>query len=174
MPAENHRQSKPDFAIKQVLPSDRAWVLSLKDKYFSGADFIVTRGRKVYPADLPGYYAETTAGERIGFLGYEVIDGDCEVVTLDASLKFGGVGTALMNALIDEARAQGWRKIWLITTNDNLEALRFYQRRGFVIRAVHVNAVENSRTQKPTIPLVGNFGIRIRDEIELEFRISEP
>ncbi|WP_157452884.1 hypothetical protein [Brevibacillus sp. SKDU10] len=56
----------------------------------------------------------------------------------------------------------------MMTTNDNLEALRFYQRRGFVITGIRINAVEIARQMKPTIP-VGDFGIPIRDEIDLEF-----
>ena len=79
-----------------------------------------------------------------------------------------GVGSALVSTLEDAARAAGCRRLWLITTNDNLEALRFYQRRGFVLAALHPGAIEASRRLKPVIPLVGHDGIPIRDELELE------
>ena len=111
---------------------------------------------------------ERPVAERVGLLTYEVIGDQCEVVTLDAFTQFAGVGTALMNRVIDEARTQGCRRLWLITTNDNLDAVRFYQKRGFTIAAVHVNAIAHSRTLKPSIPLIGNYGIPIRDEVELE------
>ena len=65
------------------------------------------------------------------------------------------------------------RRAWLITTNDNLDAIRFYQRRGFTIATVHAGAIEQSRTIKPSIPLVGSYGIPIRDEIEFEMLLSE-
>lgn len=159
-----------DTVVKRVEPTDREWVASLKDQYFNGADFIVTRGRKVYPIDLPGFYAENHNGKRVGFLGYDVRDDSCEVITLDASAKFLGIGTALMDALLTEARSKNWNRIWLITTNDNLDALRFYQKRGFSILKANVNAIELSRKLKPSIPLVGNYGIPIRDEIEMEMR----
>ncbi len=57
----------------------------------------------------------------------------------------------------------------MVTTNDNLDALRFYQRRGFTIAEIRRRAVDESRrTLKPTIPDVGCFGIPVRDEIILE------
>jgi RimJ/RimL family protein N-acetyltransferase len=66
------------------------------------------------------------------------------------------------------AHQAGCRRLWLITTNDNTAALRFYQRRGFTLAAIHCDAVSRSRQIKPEIPLIGNDGIPIRDEIELE------
>jgi hypothetical protein len=61
------------------------------------------------------------------------------------------------------------QRVWLVTTNDNLDALRFYQRRGFRIAQVRPGAVDETRkTLKPSIAEVGDFGIPIRDEIVLE------
>ena len=65
--------------------------------------------------------------------------------------------------------AQGGGRLWLVTTNDNLDALRFYQRRGLRITAVAAGAVDEARKIKPGIPLLGDHGIAIRDEITLEF-----
>jgi GNAT superfamily N-acetyltransferase len=78
----------------------------------------------------------------------------------------------LIDAVRQEAQRAGCKRLWLITTNDNLTALRFYQRRGFVLVAVHRNAVELSRKLKPQIPLIGEHGIPIRDEIELEMPLN--
>jgi len=136
-----------------------------------GADFIVSRGRKIYAAELPAFIAVGDSDEKLGLLTHEIIGDQCEVVTLDAFTQFSGVGTALMQHAIDAARSAGCRRIWLITTNDNLDAIRFYQKRGFTIAAVHVNAIAHSRTLKPSIPLVGNYGIPIRDEVELEMGV---
>jgi hypothetical protein len=67
------------------------------------------------------------------------------------------------------ARRQGCARLWVITTNDNVDALRFYQRRGFCLVRVHRGAVDRSRAGlKPEIPAVGAYGIPLRDEIELE------
>ena len=70
-----------------------------------------------------------------------------------------------MAAVEQQAREAGARRIWLITTNDNLDVLRFYQRRGYRLAAVFPGAVDEARKQKPTIPLTGFYGIPIRDEI---------
>jgi ribosomal protein S18 acetylase RimI-like enzyme len=66
----------------------------------------------------------------------------------------------------------GCRRVWLITTNDNLEALGFYQKRGFVLAALHRNAMAETRRFKPNIPLIGMGGIPLRDELELERKIA--
>lgn len=89
-------------------------------------------------------------------------------MSLDSLRESQGIGTALMEAVKKVALEAGCCRIWLITTNDNLHALRFYQKRGFVLVAVHRGAVTASRKIKPEIPLMGADGIPIRDEIELE------
>ena len=66
------------------------------------------------------------------------------------------------------ARAGQCTRLWLITTNDNLRALRFYQRRGFRLAALHRDALETSRRLKPSISEIGFHGIPLRDELELE------
>jgi ribosomal protein S18 acetylase RimI-like enzyme len=133
-----------------------------------GADFVVTRGRKVFAAELPAYIVEDKTGQKVGLLTYEIIGENCEVVTLGAFVKFSGIGTALMKRVEDAARKAGCRRLWLITTNDNLDAIRFYQRRGMTIAAIHVNALAHSRKLKPSIPEIAPNGIPLRDEIEFE------
>jgi GNAT superfamily N-acetyltransferase len=54
-----------------------------------------------------------------------------EVLTLHVEERQHGVGGALIRTLESRAREGGCRLLRLITTNDNLDALRFYQRRGF-------------------------------------------
>jgi L-amino acid N-acyltransferase YncA len=88
--------------------------------------------------------------------------------SLDALKSGCGVGTALVEGLISKLRAEGVNILRVTTTNDNLDALRFYQRRGFRIIAVRPGAVDESRRIKPSISAVGEYGIAIRDEIELE------
>ncbi len=95
----------------------------------------------------------------------------CEVLTLHATEQWHGVGTALIEAVEQMAAGHGCARLWLITTNDNADALRFYQRRGFQLAAIHRRAVDDSRSRlKPEIPAAGAYGIPIRDEIELEKR----
>ena len=84
-----------------------------------------------------------------------------------------GVGAALLEAALEEARRAGCRRAWLVTTNDNLPAVRFYQKRGWRIRAIRPGAIRESRRQKPEIPEMGVDGIPIRDEIELELPLAD-
>jgi GNAT superfamily N-acetyltransferase len=63
--------------------------------------------------------------------------GELEVVALEALSRREGIGTALLTAAADEARRAGCARAWLITTNDNLDAVRFYQRRGWDLVALH-------------------------------------
>jgi GNAT superfamily N-acetyltransferase len=126
----------------------------------------------VYDATaLPGVVAEED-GRIVGLLTYTIADDEFEVVTIDAPVRQKGVGSALMTAAIDLARRAGARRLWLITTNDNLDAVRFYQRRGLRIVAVAPGAVDASRELKPSIPLTGAYGIPMHDELTLELRLD--
>jgi ribosomal protein S18 acetylase RimI-like enzyme len=136
---------------------------------------MVTRGRVHEPMRLPMLVAIASGDRVAGALTYDVRDGEMEAVTVDAFIQGAGAGRALIEAAAAEARRQGCRRLWLITTNDNTPALRFYQRCGMTLAALHVGAVAESRRLKPEIPETGLDGIPIRDELELELplRASE-
>jgi len=107
-------------------------------------------------------------GRPIGLVTYRIDGDECEITTLNSLVEGIGIGSALVAAIKDAAVSAECKRLWLITTNDNLPALRFYQKRGFLLVAVHRNALQQSRRLKPEIPLVGRDGIPLRDEIELE------
>ena len=107
-------------------------------------------------------------GKRVGLATYRIESDECEIVTLNSIVEGIGAGSALINAVRSKALASNCRRVWLITTNDNLPALRFYQRRGFTLAALYSNALERSRQLKPEISLVGLDGIPLRDELELD------
>ncbi len=160
-----------DFYLRPLNDDDREQVRRFLIERWGSAR-VVSRG-KIYHADaLPGFVAMQE--DRIVGLVTHRIDGDeCELVTLDSAMEGIGIGSALIEAVKNAARQAGCRRLWLITTNDNLPALRFYQKRGFVLAALHRNAIEDSRRLKPGIPLAGVDGIPIRDEIEFELEIGE-
>jgi ribosomal protein S18 acetylase RimI-like enzyme len=143
----------------------RRWVRERTQELFNGVT-VISRGRAHEPAALAGFVALDGA-EPVGVTTYEITDSLCELVTIDALRQWQGIGTLLISAVEDAAAQKRCREIWLITTNDNIDALRFYQKRGYQITKVHANALEESRKLKPAIPLIGNYGIPIRDEIEL-------
>ncbi len=132
-----------------------------------GAEIVVAHGVVYRPHELGGFVAQR-GDEIVGLVTLRAEAGACEIVTIDSTQPGVGIGTALIDAVKEFARQAGCARLWLITTNDNLDALRFYQKRGFALVAVHRNAVEESRKFKPQIPLIGNDGIPLRDEIELE------
>ena len=136
-----------------------------------GSRIVVGHGVGYEPHRLPGFAARL-GDEMIGLVTYHV-DGDaCEIVTIDSRRPQIGVGGALLRAVARAARQAGCRRLWLITTNDNLNALRFYQKRGFRLIAVHRGAVTAARQIKPQIPLIGFDGIPIEDEWKLELGLE--
>jgi ribosomal protein S18 acetylase RimI-like enzyme len=133
-----------------------------------GSTSVATRGRLVDAALLPGFVA-MDFGEWLGYALYELRDGELEISAIASDSPGRGAGGALLAECVRAAIDVGASRVWLITTNDNTGALRFYQRRGFVITAWHMDAVEEARrTIKPEIGLFGRDDIPIRDEIELE------
>ena len=146
--------------------ADREWAAGFFVERW-GAATMVAHGVVHEPHTLPGFVA-MVEGRRVGLITYRIDATGCEIVSLDSLQPGRGVGTALLAAVVEAARRSHSSRVWLITTNDNLTALRFYQKRGFALVAVHRDAVAAARAIKPQIPLVGADGIPIRDEIELE------
>lgn len=137
-----------------------------------GADVVARLGRLEDAATASKLIAEDD-GTLVGVLSYLIDGEDCEVLTLHAAQPLRGIGTALLEAVETAALVSGCRRLWLITTNDNTDGLRFYQRRGFRIVRVDAGAVDRSRASlKPSIPFVGDHGIPIRDEIVLEKTVT--
>jgi len=130
-----------------------------------GSQLIAAHGCLIDASKLPGFVAWIER-ERVGLATYQLDDGECEIVSLNSLVI--GAGQPLVEAVKGIAIERGCRRLRLITTNDNLGALRFYQRIGFRLKAVYPNSLEISRKLKPSIPMIGIGGIPLRDEIELE------
>ena len=158
-----------DVAVREIGPVDRAWVGAFLREQF-GSTRVASRGVVHQADELPGFIA-CCNGEPAGLLTYHVAGGGLEVVTIHAARSGLGLGTALLNEARARARALGCSRLWLITTNDNRPAARFYERWGMCRCAVHRDAVTRSRVLKPEIPRLGIDGVPIRDEIEYELRL---
>ena len=135
-----------------------------------GDEFVVAHGVIYRPEALDGFLA-LEDDEWLGEITYSVSGDECEIVSLDSLREEHGIGTKLMDAAVDEARTRSCRCVFLITTNDNLHALGFYQRRGFELVRIHRHALDETRKLKPGIPLIGMNHIPLRDEIELELML---
>src|SRR5687767_747085 len=137
------------------------------------ASRMASHGRLFDVPHLPGFVAEV-GGELRGHVAYLVEAESMEIVWIGTAAGQQGAGSALLAACARLARDRALPRVWLITTNDNLDALRFYQRRGFRLVAVHPEAVDHARRElKPEIPATGSFGIPIRDELQLELPRGE-
>ena len=151
--------------VRPFTEEDRLWAIELMRERWGG-EVVVTRGKARDASLLEGFVAEIE-GEPVGLAVYETRGAESELVTLD-SLKEGvGVGSTLVAAVANAARRQECRRLSVVTTNDNVRALGFYQRRGFVLTAFRKGAIEKSRRIKPEIPELGYDDIPIRDELEL-------
>ncbi len=153
------------ITIRSVVDDDRQWIEKIMVDHWGSAK-VVTRGRIHDALNCNGFVAEVD-DEKVGLITYAIYGKECEVVTMNALKKGMGIGTALLSKVKEEAMEKQCRGIWLITTNDNTDAMRFYQKKGFYFVAVHKDAIKASRRLKPEIPLIGEHGIPIRDEIEL-------
>lgn len=132
---------------------------------------VARRGELVDATEQPAVLA-WSGDELVGAGTYVVRGPACELLTLHASRRFAGTGSALVAAVRELARQAGCSVLWVVTTNDNVDALRFYQRRGFRLARLRPGAVDESRrTLKPEIPETGAYGVRLRDEIELELDV---
>lgn len=151
--------------IRPSEEKDKAWVQQFIIKEW-GANKIVTNGSVYTPSLLSGLLA-IQEEQPVGLLTYKIEENICKIVTLNAIEMHKGIGTALIEEIIRLSKEKGLQEISVITTNDNIDGLRFYQKRGFAIKVVRINELENSRKLKPEIPLLGNYDIPLRDEIEL-------
>ena len=137
-----------------------------------GADFVVAHGERIILTGLAGV-AAVWDDRVVGHASYRIVDDACELTSISADPQRKGTGSLLMDRIIDEARRNGCRRVWLTTTNDNLDALRFYQRRGFRLVALRPDAVDVARRElKPELPEIGSHGIRIRDELDLALDLA--
>lgn len=131
---------------------------------------MVVHGACIDLGTADGWYA-CEGGDMLGLITYRISDDEMEILSLDSIRENCGTGTALLNRALSEARARRLRRVKLITTNDNLRAMQFYQKRGFDMIKLHHNALEQSRKLKPEIPLIGDNGIPLRHEIEFEMKL---
>ena len=150
------------MVVREATPADREWIANLLRERWHGT-MIAAHGEIIDVLELPALIAD----DQRGLATWLRTRANAELMTLDAVPTGCGTGTALIEALVARLREQGCEQLYLTTTNDNLSALRFYMRRGFRLVALRPGAVDEARKQKPSISLVGQFGIPIHDEIEL-------
>ena len=163
------RMANESFTVRQVINTDKDWIVTFLEEYWGSTRF-VTRGRLFYADENPGYIAVKDE-KPIGLITYEIRGDECEITSLNSLADVKGIGTALINAVKEAAIKAGCKRLLVITTNDNTHTIRFYQRYGFTIATIYPNSMEKARKIKPEIPLTGDDGIPLRDEIEFEIHL---
>ncbi len=149
------------------MKADLDWIKKLiKDHW--GDEITVSRGKVYRPDELPGFIAVNPEGGQIGLVTYSIHQKECEIITLNSLTPNRGVGAALVSSVRAKALDAGCSRLFLITSNDNLKAINFYQQWGFRLVKIHYGAVNLSRKIKPSIPVTSPDGIPIQDEIEFE------
>ena len=157
------------IVVRPLTDADHSWMVATLEEGWGGTS-VARLGELIDAARLPGFVA--TQGEaRVGLLTYAERDDGIEIVTIQALASGRGVGGALMDAVHAMAIERATSRLWLITTNDNGAAFRFYQRCGLDLCRLIRNGVEASRRVKPSIPVAGADGIPIRHELEFELII---
>jgi len=157
-----------------VIPLDvnhRQSVESLARETWGG--LLIAAHRELYDlSELPCFIAVSESGEPLGYCYYRFSEDECEIMALESMREKMGVGFALINAVHEAVLSQGCHRLYLLTTNDNIHAIGYYQRRGFSMCAIRFDELEYSRKLKPGIPLIGDNGIPLRHEIEFEMKID--
>jgi len=156
------------FAITPITNETRAEVNRLLYEEWACPP-VVSKGRCIDTTALPGFVC-IEDGCIKGILTYCVESAECEIVTLNSFEENRGIGTALIHAAMEAAKGSGCNRLWLITSNDDIRAILFYQLRGFDLAAAYIGAMDLSRQLKPAIPLLGMHGIPIRHELEFEMK----
>lgn len=138
----------------------------LEERWFTTT--MALRGELVDMTQAQGF-ALFDGGEMRGLVTYrEYADDALEILSLDSCVQKQGIGAMLLETMADQARAHDKKRLLLVVTNDNMNALRFLQKRGFDITSMRRGSMGAARMLKPEIPLIGYNGIPIHSEIELE------
>jgi len=154
----------PVMHISQVPQND---VVAFFQAHWGTTEMVISSG--IYDcSQLQGFTYLNENQAIIGLITYVLRGKECEIISLDSTEEGRGIGTLLVQAVEERARQHNCTVMSLITTNDNLHALKFYQKRGYYLVEIIQNAVERARALKPEIPLIGYEGIPIRDEIKLQ------
>jgi len=152
------------FIVKTVSKNDADWVKNLFIQYWGG-DICISRGKVQKVDDFTGGFIAETLEQNVGFITYKISGVELEITNLISLEENMG---ALVKTVIDLAKKQSIKRICLTTTNDDLNGIGFWQKRGFKLVKVYLNAMEYTRKLKPAIPLIGENGIPLTDELELE------
>lgn len=158
---------EPEPVVRAATPGDLPWVRSIITQRWGSVEMVT--GGRVKDASAHRALIASADGQDVGLLTYRHEGNDVEIVSIDALISGRGAGRQLLSALQGQVRREQLASIYVYTTNDNVDALAFYQRCGLRMVAIDRDAVTRAREIKPSIPHYADNGIEIRDEVRLEW-----
>lgn len=154
--------------IRSIEEADKTWIKKVMVNAW-GSEMVVA-SKLFNTLTLPGFIAEVD-NKPMGIVIFDITDEKLEIVSLNSVLEGYGVGSALIEKVKELAKEKKLKNVWLLTSNDNINSLKFYQKRNFRITKVYPDAIDEARKIKPQIPKIGDYGIPLKDALELEHRI---
>ncbi len=161
---------EPKFSVRKIKPEDNEWIKQVFIQNWGG-DFVVSKGKIYKVEEFDGGFIAEQHINKLGLITYKIFHDEVEITGLVSNDEKKGIGIALVNSVLELARQKRMKRVSLVTTNDNLNALGFWQRRGFKLVNIYPNAMEATRKLKPALPLIGENNIPLRDELELEMML---
>jgi GNAT superfamily N-acetyltransferase len=153
--------------VRPLTADDRDWVAELIGNAF-GSVRMISNDHLIEDASLLDGFAAEIDGRPVGCALFNDVDGDVELVALVSTYRGAGVGTGLLESAVERGKREGWTRLWLVTSNDNIDAIRMYQRAGWDWTEFRRDSITKARALKPEIPEIGNHGIPVRHEIHFE------
>jgi ribosomal protein S18 acetylase RimI-like enzyme len=133
-----------------------------------GSEIIVTPSGVYKDVDtLDGIILEYE-GKFAGMILYTIQKSEMEIVEIHVKVHGIAIGSELLQHAKLVAYKNKCRRIWVSTSNDNLNAMRFYQKRGFNMINIYIGFMDEVRRYKPELPQIGIDGIPLLHLIELE------
>lgn len=158
----------PPVLVREATDADRAAARELFEQDF-GRTKIVAFGEVMDIDAMPALVAVRYT-DPSGALAYRLLGDALHIVALatDPMWQRSGVGAYLVAEAELLARRLNLSRLVVSTTNDNLPALYFYQRRGYRLTdIVPNNVIAHTHQEQP-----GFAGIPVRDEIRLEKKLT--
>jgi len=160
------------YRVRRLRSVDRDFVTSFLGRHRL-SETVFSRGHLHAADSLPGFVAFRDS-DPVGLLVYAIADDGLEILVFHTTVDRIGLGSALIREAKKAARKNGCRRLWLVVTNDDTRSLGFYQRNGFRMVAFYPEARDAARALSPEIPVLGEGGIPVHDEIELELPLHTP
>jgi len=156
----------PSITLREIKSTDQEWIKKISLDLWNSVK-IVSQHKIYYTDKLSGILA-LYQDTRAGLLLYSIDQPTLNIISLNTLFENIGIGSKLIERIEKIGIKKKLKKVRVTTTNDNIDALRFYQAKGFQIIKVNVDIMNKYRKLKPELPKLGFYNIEIRDEFVLE------